>query len=215
MSDVRATIAGGATWEEVAADRRRHRDATIAQVQPPVPDVLELVGLDPTLANSSPQAPLANGTPRDVSYLPALVLSDEELAITSTDAEQLVSKLASGEWSAVSVVNAFLRRAALAQKLTNCVTELLPASALKRAAELDEYLAVHKKPIGPLHGLPVSVKEHISMKGVSRLWCSLQPLSARDPPVLIPIFFVSVIPARGCSAILHDHLSCIITDSKW
>jgi amidase len=44
------------------------------------------------------------------------------------------------------------------------VTELLPERALKHAAELDEYYSVNKKPIGPLHGLPISVKEHVGMK---------------------------------------------------
>ena len=33
--------------------------------------------------------------------------------------------------------------------------------ALAAAAELDQYLAVHGKPKGPLHGLPISVKEHV------------------------------------------------------
>lgn len=49
---------------------------------------------------------------------------------------------------------------------TNCITELLPTKALERAAALDAYLAEHKKPIGPLHGIPVSVKEHIGMEGL-------------------------------------------------
>jgi amidase len=48
----------------------------------------------------------------------------------------------------------------------NCVTELLPAAALKRAQYLDDYLATQKRPVGPLHGLPISVKEHIGMKGL-------------------------------------------------
>ena len=37
--------------------------------------------------------------------------------------------------------------------------------ALVQAAELDEYLAVYGKPKGPLHGLPISVKEHIIFTG--------------------------------------------------
>ena len=48
----------------------------------------------------------------------------------------------------------------------NCITELLPTQALQRAKYLDEYYAQHKKPIGPLHGLPISVKEHVTMKGL-------------------------------------------------
>jgi len=32
------------------------------------------------------------------------------------------------------------------------------------AAELDQYMMLHHKPKGPLHGLPISVKEHIELK---------------------------------------------------
>lgn len=39
--------------------------------------------------------------------------------------------------------------------------------ALERARELDVYMEKHKMPIGPLHGLPISVKEHIAMKGLT------------------------------------------------
>jgi amidase len=44
------------------------------------------------------------------------------------------------------------------------VTELLPERALQRAAFLDTYLVEHGKPFGPLHGLPISVKEHLGME---------------------------------------------------
>lgn len=46
------------------------------------------------------------------------------------------------------------------------MTELLPERAVARARFLDEYFARHKKPIGALHGLPISVKEHIGLKGL-------------------------------------------------
>ena len=36
--------------------------------------------------------------------------------------------------------------------------------ALAQAASLDEYIQVHGRPIGPLHGLPLSVKEHVYLK---------------------------------------------------
>ncbi len=38
------------------------------------------------------------------------------------------------------------------------------ATALQDAAELDAYMQTHHKPKGPLHGLPISVKEHIDFK---------------------------------------------------
>ena len=49
----------------------------------------------------------------------------------------------------------------------NCITELLPGRALERARFLDDHLAKTKTPVGPLHGLPISVKEHIGMAGLS------------------------------------------------
>ncbi len=47
---------------------------------------------------------------------------------------------------------------------TNCLAEVLFEEALARAAELDEYMQEHGKPLGPLHGLPLSVKEHIFVR---------------------------------------------------
>jgi len=35
--------------------------------------------------------------------------------------------------------------------------------ALEDAAELDDHMKLHHKPRGPLHGLPISVKEHIEL----------------------------------------------------
>ena len=46
------------------------------------------------------------------------------------------------------------------------MTELLPEKALARAKFLDDYLKQHGKPYGPLHGLPISVKESIGMEGL-------------------------------------------------
>jgi Asp-tRNA(Asn)/Glu-tRNA(Gln) amidotransferase A subunit family amidase len=36
--------------------------------------------------------------------------------------------------------------------------------ALKRASELDEYFAKNKKTVGPLHGLPISLKDQLRIK---------------------------------------------------
>lgn len=37
--------------------------------------------------------------------------------------------------------------------------------ALERAKYLDEYLKLHGKPVGPLHGLPISIKDCFQVKG--------------------------------------------------
>jgi amidase len=142
------TTASGATWQEVAADRQRHREATLAALNPPLP----------TISSSSSEL--------DKTTIPASLLTPHELEITNTNVEDLLLKLSSGRWSCKEVTTAFLRRAGLAQGLSNCVTELLPQKALQRAAELDDYLAKEGKVVGPLHGLPISVKEHVGMKGL-------------------------------------------------
>lgn len=48
----------------------------------------------------------------------------------------------------------------------NCLHETFFDAALANAKKLDDYYAEHKKPIGPLHGLPVSLKDQFHVKGV-------------------------------------------------
>lgn len=89
------TIASGAAWQEVAEDRRKHRDATIAAIEPALPKFQDL--------------------PLNTIPLAKQVLTEEEIKITETTVEKLVVQLAKAELSAVSITKAFLRRAALAQ----------------------------------------------------------------------------------------------------
>ncbi len=133
------------TWQEVAKIAQKHRDDSIRSVEPPIPEVPDHL-------------------PLDRSDVPKYLLSTEETVITQTAPEDLIASLASGRYTCTTVTTAFLRRAGLAQALANCITELLPERALARAKFLDEYFSKHGKPIGPLHGLPISVKEHIGMK---------------------------------------------------
>lgn len=51
--------------------------------------------------------------------LPRKHLSQTEIAITESSAEILVASLATGKLTATAVTNAFLRRAAIAQKLVS------------------------------------------------------------------------------------------------
>lgn len=45
------------------------------------------------------------------------------------------------------------------------LTEILFDDALYRARELDDYLAKHGRPVGPLHGIPVTVKDQFNIAG--------------------------------------------------
>lgn len=49
---------------------------------------------------------------------------------------------------------------------TNCLTEIMFSAAIERAKFLDHYLDVNKRPIGPLHGVPVSLKDMVKIAGV-------------------------------------------------
>ncbi|RDW65947.1 uncharacterized protein DSM5745_09686 [Aspergillus mulundensis] len=95
------------------------------------------------------------------------ILSPRESDITeSFDATALLEKLASREFSAVEVTTAFCKRAAIAQQLTSCLTEMFFETALRRARELDDYLLATGNTLGPLHGLPISLKECYNIAGV-------------------------------------------------
>ncbi|PBP23166.1 acetamidase [Diplocarpon rosae] len=123
------------------AKARKVRDDSVAEVTPPL-------------------AALPDPLPKNVMGVFEDVLTDEEIKITSYDPPQLLQAIREKLYSSETVTRAFLRRAALAQKLTNCITELLPARAIARAKYLDSL----PSPIGPLHGLPISIKEHHGMQ---------------------------------------------------
>ncbi|KAJ5774753.1 hypothetical protein N7457_009649 [Penicillium paradoxum] len=95
------------------------------------------------------------------------LLTFEELEITEKyDVRGLVGEMAEGRRKAEDVVRSFCKRAAVAHQLTRCLTEPLFDRALQRARELDDHLQRTGTPFGPLHGLPVSVKDSYNVKGV-------------------------------------------------
>ncbi|GKZ21627.1 hypothetical protein AbraIFM66951_005167 [Aspergillus brasiliensis] len=93
-------------------------------------------------------------------------LTSREIEITEADAVAITAQTTSGNWSAVEVTEAFCHRAAIAHQLVNCLHEIFFEDALRVAKELDEHLAATGKPKGPLHGLPVSLKDQFHVKGV-------------------------------------------------
>ena len=93
-------------------------------------------------------------------------LSTEEIEITETDAVDIVEKTSLGIWTAEEVTTAFCHRASLAHQLTNCLHETFFDAAIEDAKQLDAYYAQHKAPIGPLHGLPISLKDQFHIKGI-------------------------------------------------
>jgi amidase len=86
------------------------------------------------------------------------ILDDTELKIVDLTATQLRDAIAQRRYTAVQVAKAYCKAAAVAQQVTNCTTDLFQAEALKRASWLDAEMERTGKVVGPLHGVPVSIK---------------------------------------------------------
>lgn len=93
------------------------------------------------------------------------LLTPVEFEITDSLVVTITQNIASGKWSSVEVFKAFAKRATIAHQFTNCALDLFPEEGLQRAEYLDEYFKKNGKTIGPLHGLPVSLKEQMNYKG--------------------------------------------------
>ncbi|KAI0361660.1 general amidase [Trametes cingulata] len=142
------TSQSAAQWQEHVADKKKRQQASIPRewIISAVPED-QLNVLD---------VPRASG-----------LLTERELEITeTTEVAVLLKRLASAEWSAVEVATAFSKRAIIAHQVVNCLTEIFIDKALERAAELDAYLKEHGTTVGPLHGLPVSLKDQFPIKGL-------------------------------------------------
>ena len=111
---------------------------------------------------------LLRDLPKNVTQVPHTcgLLTPEELAITDKyDARGLRDAIAQRKLSAANVITAFGKRAAIAHQVTNCLTDWFLPEALKRACWLDEQLEKTGKPVGPLHGVPVSIKDQVHVRG--------------------------------------------------
>ncbi|TFY68878.1 hypothetical protein EVJ58_g748 [Rhodofomes roseus] len=113
-----------------------------------------------------PSELLAN-LPKDVSGVPETcgLLTEEQIRITRFDGTALAQEIASGKITAVDAVTAVASRAAIAEQLTHPLTEFFLDEALERARQLDEIYRTTGKTVGPLHGVPISIKSQIDVKG--------------------------------------------------
>lgn len=147
-------------WKTLSANACARRDASMADIDKFFP-----------LAEgfkSDHFATLPDPLPLNVTGFPKQYLNPFDYEIIETDPIQLLEDLASKKYTAVQVAAAYLRCAALAQRTLNCVTEFLPEMALEMAQKCDKYLEETGKTLGPLHGLPISLKDMICLKGFSQ-----------------------------------------------
>ncbi|KAF7791824.1 hypothetical protein EIP86_002848 [Pleurotus ostreatoroseus] len=135
-------------WRELVRDKRERQAQSIPKhwiISPPDNTVLDVTEI-----------------PRQCGLLTA-----KELEITeTTDVATLLNQLASGELSSLEVTTAFCKRAIVAHQVVNCLTEIFVERALARAAEVDAYMKSTGKVMGPLHGLPISLKDQFRIKGL-------------------------------------------------
>ena len=113
-----------------------------------------------------PSLPAA--TTLDVRSIPEQsgILSSNELDITEKyDATALAEAIRAGKYTAEAVAVAFCKRAAIAQQVCNCLTEVFFDDAISRAKHLDQEFARSGKVVGPLHGVPISLKDTFKVKG--------------------------------------------------
>lgn len=137
------------TYEQIALKKRQARDANF------YPEWLV------------PKDQLPADDVKDVSewIQTAGILSPKELEITESTAEKIVSMIKNKHWSSVQVCKAFCHRASVAHQLTNCLSEVFFDEAVKQAEELDEYQEKHGDVVGPLHGLPIAMKDNFNIRG--------------------------------------------------
>lgn len=79
---------------------------------------------DTSILVEPPLPPLPDPLPKNVAEIANKLLTPEEIKITSYDVPELLQAIRSKEYSCETVTRAFLRRAALAQKLVRNVPTL-------------------------------------------------------------------------------------------
>ena len=87
-----------------------------------------------------------------------------DTALWQMSACEIAQATRSGQMSAREAVGASVARMAACNGAMNAVVDDLSEQAMADAAALDETFAA-SGPVGPLHGVPITIKENIDMKG--------------------------------------------------
>ncbi|RMZ83950.1 hypothetical protein DV737_g1375, partial [Chaetothyriales sp. CBS 132003] len=100
------------------------------------------------------------------------LLPDKVCAITALSAPELTEGIRKRKFSATEVALAYCRRAAVAHQVNNCLHEIFFDQAIKRAGELDNFQTANDSVVGPLHGVPISLKDQFYVKSVETRFMS-------------------------------------------
>jgi amidase len=101
---------------------------------------------------------------------PNVAMPDEARAVDADDlcfmpATELVSRMRRGQVSAREVMRAHLAQIDSLNPQVNAVVTLVAEAAMAAAARADEAIA-RKRPLGPLHGLPIAHKDLVDTAGI-------------------------------------------------
>ncbi|KAH8767653.1 general amidase-like protein [Hyaloscypha finlandica] len=141
-------MATDAPWQAIALRKQAQRQSRIPSAwllkTPPLTSILDVRSI-----------PRTSG-----------ILDSHELSITENyDATSLADAIRSHQLTAEEVTIAFCKRAAIAQQVCNCLTEIFFDKAIERAKLLDKEYERTGKTLGPLHGVPVSLKDSFNVTG--------------------------------------------------
>ncbi len=110
----------------------------------------------------------------------------KEAPLWELDAVEQRRLLAAGEVSSVEVVGAHLERIEAVDPAVNAIVTLVPERALADAARADEARA-RGEALGPLHGLPIAIKDLVDTAGIRTTYGSpiyRDHVPAEDAPLV-------------------------------
>ncbi|KAJ5091248.1 amidase [Penicillium alfredii] len=93
------------------------------------------------------------------------ILTPRQLQLTELTVTELSPHILAGKVTALEITEAFCARAAVAHQLVNCLTDFFPDEAIKAAKALDAEYSRTRTPLGPLHGIPIAIKDTWKIKG--------------------------------------------------
>src|SRR5690625_3972402 len=86
--------------------------------------------------------------------------------ILSMDATHLYEEIVSGDMTSYEITKTYIIHLKNNERKINAIVEDRFDLALEEAKDADQYLKNYGKPIGPLHGVPICVKESFDVEGM-------------------------------------------------